>query len=331
MQKLFKAEFINQKAYWAKWGKLNSTLKKVFKKSVYGSPDLMGGGFCGEIVITEDKQPDFIRQKTLQFYISILGPFFSIHGIDRSTAILPVDLLGRDRHEGRFMATHAVTVSPAFEYQNEFKMLEDELREYFPGYLFVPFDIGMSTIKNISIEEDQRDPRIMDTIYEALFGQRAVLTCLTRGDKRYGWKDWIKPVSNEEQSLFELLATHVISAPTDTTIHKVWKLQETKTLDSFKITGNLMFGTDTYDVIDLTDKSTMIAITEKERNTPQSLNYKIIDNVITFSEVVSLKIINLTNDSLTLHLLIDFADEEVSAKGAAAEMKFVQMKKMGSL
>src|SRR5687768_4938967 len=48
-------EFLNEKAYHAKWGKLTSNLKKIFKKPVHGHPDLSSGGFIGEVIIHEDK------------------------------------------------------------------------------------------------------------------------------------------------------------------------------------------------------------------------------------------------------------------------------------
>src|SRR5689334_8895619 len=89
--KIVNEEFINQKAYREKWGRLTSSLKKVFKNPVNGHPDLSGGGFFGEVIIEEDKKPDFIRQKSLTFYVSILGPFFAIHGVDSSIALLEVE------------------------------------------------------------------------------------------------------------------------------------------------------------------------------------------------------------------------------------------------
>ncbi len=328
MGEIVNKEFLAEKAYHDKWGKLTSNLKKVFKKPVSGHPDLAGGGFFGEVIIEEDKKPDFIRQKSLRFYISIIGPFFSIHGVDSSIAILEIESRVKDFNKGNFAATHAITISPAFEYQELFNKLEDELRAFFPGYLFVPYLVGMTTMKNISVADELRDTRSMDTIYEALFGYGSVQECLTRGDRNYGMNDWVKPLDTKEQSLIDLISQHVIEAPSDITLHKVWKLQESKGLDTFKVSGNLMLGMDLFDVIDLSDKSTIIIISEKDRGTPSTTKYKILDNVIEISDKVSLKIINLTQDILTLHLILDFEHKDVSVKGAAVEMKFVQMKTM---
>src|SRR5690606_2149524 len=196
--KIVNKEFLNQKAYRDKWGKLTSHLKKAFKRQVHGHPDLSGGGFFGEVIIEEDKKTGLIRQKSLKFYVSILGPYFSIHGVYSSIALLEIDSPVPDFNKGNFAATHAITISPVFEYRELFAQLEDELRSFFPGYLYVPYAVGMSTIKNISVADELRDPRSLDTVYEALFGLGAVHDCLTRGDQYYGMSDWVKPLNKRK-------------------------------------------------------------------------------------------------------------------------------------
>jgi hypothetical protein len=323
--KIVNQEFLNQKAYRDKWGKLTSNLKKAFKRPVDGHPDLSGGGFIGEVIIEEDKKPDFIRKKSLRFYISIIGPFFSIHGVDSSIALLEFESRVKDFNKGNFAATHAITISPVFEYQEVFNKLEDELRSFFPGYLFVPYDIGMSTIKNISVADELHDNRSMDTIYEALYGRAAVHECLTRGDGRYGMNDWVKPLDKKEKSLIDLISQHIIAAPSETTVHKVWKLQESKRLETFTVSGNLIFGMDLFDVIDLTDKAKLIMVSKK-RGAPSSGKYKIKNEVIEINSNYSFRIVKLSKASLILHLILNFDHKDVSIKGEALEMEFVQMK-----
>ncbi len=159
---------------------------------------LASGGFFGEVIIEEDKKTDFIRQKSLRFYVSIIGPFFSIHGVDSSIALLEIESRVKDFNKGNFAATHAITISPVFEYYEAFKKLEDQLRSFFPGYLFVPHAVGMSTIRNISVADELRDTQSLDTIYEGIFGMSPVHTCLTRGDRYYGMSDWVKPLNQKE-------------------------------------------------------------------------------------------------------------------------------------
>jgi hypothetical protein len=326
--KIVNEEFINEKAYRDKWGKLTSSLKKVFKKPVHGHPDMASAGFIGEVIIEEDKKPDFIRQKSLRFYVSIIGPFFSIHGVDSSIALLEIESGVKDFNKGYFAATNAITISPVFEYKEVFKKLEDELRSFFTGYLFVPYNVGMSTLKNISIADEQRDPRSLDTIYEALFGLSAVHSCLTRGDRYYGEADWIKPLNEKETSLIGLVSEHITAAPNETSVHKVWKLQQSKRLDTLRVSGNVMFGMDdVFDVIDLTDKSKLIMLS-KERGAPSVGKYKIKNDVIEVNSNYSFRIVDLSNDSLTLNLILNLEKNEVSVKGEALEMKFTQLKKL---
>ncbi|MCD9017141.1 hypothetical protein [Parachryseolinea silvisoli] len=323
--KICQEEFLDKKAYRDKWGKLTSHLKKVFKTSVRGYPDLASGGFFGEVIIEEDKSPDFIREKSLHFYVSTIGPFFSIYAVDSSIALLEIDFHMVEYRKGNFEAIHAITLSPVFEYREVFLKLESELRAFFLGYLFVPYQIGMSTIKNISVADELRDPRALDTVYEALFGYGAVRDCLTRGDGYYGMNDWIKSLNKKEKSLVDVVSKNIAAAPTDITIHKVWKLQESKRLDTFGISGNLMFGMNLFDIIDLSDKSTVI-MTSSKSGTPGSTKYKIEDNVIKIASNYSLRIVSLSQDTLTLNLILDFDSDDVSLKGEVLEMRFCQMK-----
>lgn len=322
---LINDNFIDKKNYKERWTKLNQTLKRTLKKSIYAFPDLSGPCYSGEVTLQKVKTADFVWTKELRFYISLIGPFFSIQGIDHTNIILPIDMPRGDSHPGNFAATNAVTVSPVFEYKAMFNLLEQELRAYFSGYLFVPYAIGMATIKNISIEDDLREPRMIDTVYEGLFGRVAVHDGLSRGDDHYGFSDWLKPLSTREKELADILSRHIASAPKGTTVHKVWKLKDHNELDTFKLTGNLMANIPLFDVIDLTDEARAITI-EKDGRAPGETPYKLADNRIYISDVYWLRIIRLTQDSLTLNVCIDLQIEETSLKGELIEAYYVEMK-----
>lgn len=324
MGAIIQAEFTDRKAYRSKWDKLTRHLSKVLQRKVYGFPDLGGGGFIGEVIIAEDNKPDFERKKSLNFYVSIIGPFFSIQGIDSSNAILRVASDNTIADNGNFQVTHALTASPSFEYEEPFRALEKELREFFPGYQFVPYEIGMSTMKNISIEDELRDPRSIDTIYEALFGQQAVHTCIPRGDQRYGMNDWIRSLNEKEKSLANQIAQNSRRASDEITVHKVWKLTESKRLDTFNVTGNLMFGMDLFDLIDLTDTSNFI-MTSPVSGTPTVGKYSIKKDIIKVNRNLSFRIVSLSKDILTLNMILNFKQSSVAIKGEAAELRFIEM------
>jgi hypothetical protein len=319
---IIESEFMGEGSYEAKWGKLTAHLRDVFKVPVHGHASLNNGGFFGEVITLEDKQPDFVREKSLKFYVSNIGPFFSIHGVDKSNAILLMDPDHTEYNEGNFEATHALTLSPIFEYAEVFRTLEKELRTYFPGHLFVPYDVGMSTLKYISVADDLVDPRIIDTIYEGIYGKWAVYSCLTRGDRKYGLADWVKPITRKEKSLINLISEHIVNAPGEITINKVWKLQYSRRREAFH-SGSSVLEIDLFDLIDFTDKATVIMMRQNDRTSASKTTYLITDNIIKFQGDLSLEIISLTDDTLTPQLLVDFPG---FPERETIEMKLVQMK-----
>jgi hypothetical protein len=88
--------FINPKNYKARWTKLNQFLKKEVRKPVHATVSLFNCCYSGEIVLEEIKNEDFIKSKKLNFYVSILGPFFSVCGVDSTTIFLSLDGLHGD-------------------------------------------------------------------------------------------------------------------------------------------------------------------------------------------------------------------------------------------
>ena len=211
--------FINKKNHRDRWVKLNHFIKKEMKKPVHSAVSLFNCCYSGEVVLEQIRKEDFVKSKKLHFYISLLGPFFAIHGIDSSTVILPVDALRGESYQGNFAATHAITVSSVFEYASTFLLLEDTLREFFSGYYFIPFDIGMSTIKNISIQDDLRDPRMIDTVYEDF-----LVRMLSIIASREGMSDTVLPIGlnrkRKRGKLNDEVSRHIINSPNKTTLHK---------------------------------------------------------------------------------------------------------------
>ena len=325
IQRLMIAEFFDNGVYEKKWGKLVSSVSKALNKPIAAHPAMSAPSLFCDLTLSRITQTDFIREKSLYFYISVLGPFFSIHGVDHSIALLPMDSRYGPNERGNYAATHAITVSPVFEYEDAFSALEHELSKQLPGYLFVPYDIGVSTIKNISRTDDTEDLAAMDTIYEGLFGSRAVHNALTRGDEHYGLSDWLKPLTQKEKKLLDVISAHATHSTDDITVHKVWKLVEKQRVDTFPRTGNMSVIVELFDVLDLTDKSKVIAIAEK-RGAPFSDKYKIKDNMIEITADYSFRIVELTEDSLTLRLILNIQHEKSSMEGEVVELKFVQMK-----
>ncbi|HEY8937857.1 MAG TPA: hypothetical protein VIM65_21680 [Cyclobacteriaceae bacterium] len=327
MSRLMEENFINQKNYRERWSKFNKHLKKSIKKPIRSTFTLSNCSYYGEVVLETIENNDYSRSKKLHFFISILGPYFSIYGIDSSSVKLPVQEHGQEYLQ--YDANHAVTVSPVSEYQTLFLSLEDSIREWFPGYLFIPYEIGMSTLKGISIEDEYQPTLHPNTIYEGMFGHIATPACESRGNASYGIEDWRKPLTAEEKRLADLISEHIItsSSAQEITLHKVWKLKHHNLLKSFQQSHNLFFGISHFDIIDLTDLNRAIVM-EKNSIAPAELNYEIVNDSIAFPTNITLKIINLSEDVLSIMLHVDLQWEDNSVRGDLAEMEFEVMKKL---
>ena len=325
MSRLMEENFINQKNYRERWSKFNKHLKKSIKKSVRSTFTLTNCCYCGEVVLETIETNEYTRTKKLHFFISILGPYFSIYGIDSSSVKLPVQEHGTEYLQ--YDADHAVTVSPISEYQTLFLSLEDSIREWFPGYLFIPYEIGMSTLKGISIEDEYQTTLHPDTIYEGIFGPIATPTCEPRGNQSYGIGDWRKPLTAEEKRLTDLISEHIntSSSASEITLHKVWKLKHYNQLKSFEQSHNLFFGISPFDIIDLSDLNRALVM-EKNSIAPAELSYEIVNNSIVFSTNMTLKIINLSEDVLSVVLHVDLQIEANSVRGDLVEMEFEVMR-----
>lgn len=138
------------------------------------------------------------------------------------------DLVGFEKLN--FEGTHCITVSPSFEHKTAFSQLEEEIRLFFPGFLFAPYSIGLFSIENTSVFDDSPGPRTQDTTYEGIFGYQAVQNCWTRGNERYSMHDWSRPIKEEEKGLIDLILERSVVNRGHNTIHKVWKLQKSESI-----------------------------------------------------------------------------------------------------
>ena len=64
----------------------------------------------------------------------------------------------------------------------------------------------------------------------------------------------------------------------------------------------------------------------KDDAAPSTVKYKIRNEVIEINQDYSLRIVELSEDRLTLNMILNFENEGVALNGEVLEMKFVQMK-----
>jgi hypothetical protein len=302
---LVEENFGNKKNYKERWVPLSKYLKTSLKKRVISSNGMFDCCASGEVIVNEFKSKEYTKTKKLCYYISLLGPYYAIYGIDSSEVILPTKFSNFDGDEISiipYSADHVVTTSPVFEYESLFVQLQDKIKERFPGYKFIPYSIGISAIEGISYryrsEYDSPEEKIyMDNIYSGLFGLKVTPKCIHRGENNYGFVDWLKPLSDEELNLSNLIKANIqmtANGSGKVSIHKVWKLKNWKKLPVKFSSGGGMWGIDFIEILDLTSPQKVI-ITAGKRKAPNICTYYIENGNLVFNENLFFEIKQITS------------------------------------
>jgi len=213
-----------------------------------------------------------------------------------------------------YSADHVATISPVFEYEALFVQLQAKIKERFTAYKFIPYSIGVSSIKGIShryMSEDDsagENPH-KNSIYAGLFGLKVKPRCMYRGDKNYGFVDWLKQLNDKELELSNLVKENIritASGLGKVSIHKVWKLKSWKKLPLQLNLGG-MWGIDFIEILDLTSPKNLIVIAG-ERKAPDICTYRIENGNLVFNENLFFEIKQVTDAELTviMHINIPF-------------------------
>ena len=157
------------------WASLLQLVKSKTSKSINGTTFGIVPGFSADLILEQFEDSALIRVKRIAFAVSMLGPFYSICGIDETTIKL----------DSRYHAINVVTASPFMEFKESFNIIKQSMVEIYPEYVFVPFDICMLSVKETysmcSIDEP-------GTVYSFLFNYlfRYYTHYYSRGDRSYG-------------------------------------------------------------------------------------------------------------------------------------------------
>jgi hypothetical protein len=167
----------NQFNQWSDFLKqIESAIQKPVLDTTYGQAPCLSS----YIELDTFSHDNFVRTKELHFFVSLVGPFYTIVGQDNNT----VDVGGN-----HFKGTNYLTISPENEYASSFIFLSDQIEKHFKDYRFVPFDICKQTIEGLYVRYDDNNP---NAIFNAIFNNHIDFNIHTSGDDYYKSSDWIK-------------------------------------------------------------------------------------------------------------------------------------------
>jgi hypothetical protein len=307
-----------RKNYQQRWGKVLKLLQKQVDQSV---EDTSHPCYSGVIQLEKQETTRFILTKELHFVVSLLGPYYTLYGLDKSWLLLEGELPffpDREEHQkhlNHYQTTHAITISPFLEYESIFRIVHQRLKASFPDYRFVPYPIYYQQLQGLYTgEKDSKG-----YIYQALFNQRLDLTAKARGDVRYGYREWLKEggLFNQETQL--QLAQKVKKSirskqnnQAEVSLHRVWQF---KSLKRLPVNGTGMVNLPVLTLLDLTHPTTLIVKSgDADGELLMSDAYQVVDQQILIQRFqrppeveLKYKIDKLTTDQLglILHLSIN--------------------------
>jgi hypothetical protein len=182
----------SRKNFKARWQDFDKEIRTDLKKRIDGQTYATRPSFSSSLIIKKFKHNELIHIKTLHYSVSLVGPFFTIYGVDE-TAITDK----RDGHDLFYTAINIITISPYKEFESDFNFIKSKIENRFKGYKFIPFDLHSRSIQGLY------DPYKDDeeyTIYRALFDDflNGYDTYRKRGDYKYGFDEWVKYKDGEE-------------------------------------------------------------------------------------------------------------------------------------
>ncbi|GAB3021821.1 hypothetical protein [Spirosoma pulveris] len=172
----------NETHFTERWSNFAAGIQRETGKEVIGTTHAMAPSFSSFVLLEKTSVDNLTRTKELHFFVSLIGPFYTVIGQDASRVLLD----GKYHYGG----TNYLVVSPENEFADVFRLLCNKIEARFNSYRFVPFEICRQTINGLSVRYSDEK---LDAIFPALFNNSLNLNTRSRlGNDFYKSADWIK-------------------------------------------------------------------------------------------------------------------------------------------
>lgn len=165
----------------AQWVDFTKEIKTETGKEIADTTHAQIPSYSAFVLLEETSPGNLTRTKELHFFVSLLGPFYTIIAKDSNTVLIET------RH---YTTTSYLVVSPKNEFAEVFSLLGKKIEDRFQGFRFVPFWICIQTIDALEVNYSDENPNsVFNALFNPLFD-----TTITRtiGDEYYKNEDWIK-------------------------------------------------------------------------------------------------------------------------------------------
>jgi hypothetical protein len=165
-----------------RWANFTKDVEKEIGKEIIGTTYGQAPSFSSFVLLDTASVGNLTRTKELHFFVSLVGPFYTIIGQDNNTVKLA-------EHKN-YRSTSYLVVSPENEFAHTFKLLCERIENRFKGFRFVPYEICQQTIDGLAVRYSDEN---LNSVFHALFNNHVDLTVWRKiGNEYFKSEDWIK-------------------------------------------------------------------------------------------------------------------------------------------
>lgn len=165
-----------------RWDNFTKEIEKEIGKEIIGTTYGQAPSFSAYVLLETASIDTLTRTKELHFFVSLVGPFYTIIGQDNNTVKLA--------ENKNYRCTSYLVVSPENEFAGTFKLLGEKIENRFKGFRFVPYEICHQTIEGLNVSYSDEN---LHLVFHALFNNHVDLTIGRKiGNDYFKSEDWIK-------------------------------------------------------------------------------------------------------------------------------------------
>jgi hypothetical protein len=163
-----------------RWENFTKDIENEIGKEIIGTTYGQAPSFSSYVLLDTVSLDNLTRTKELHFFVSLVGPFYTIIGQDVNMVKI------EKRH---YQSVSYLVVSPEIEFADTFRLLCDRIENHFKGFRFIPFDFCKQTIEGLSVRYTNEN---LNSVFHALFNNHVDLTISRKIGKDYfKSEDWI--------------------------------------------------------------------------------------------------------------------------------------------
>jgi hypothetical protein len=172
----------NDKHFVERWDNFTKEIESEIGKEIIGTTYGQAPSFSSYVLLDTTSVDNLTRTKELHFFVSLVGPFYTIIGQDNNTVKL-------EEHKN-YRSTSYLVVSPENEFADIFKLLCDKIENRFRNFRFIPFELCKQIINGLDVRYSDEN---LNSVFHALFNNHVDLTVWRKiGNDYFKSEDWIK-------------------------------------------------------------------------------------------------------------------------------------------